>query len=398
MKCHIIICWSREAPSIWQLKKKKLKDGSNVTVVQKHIRHPPSWLASSDMILLEMLLISLMKWLKMDWVHPAALQFRQNSAASTLGSGSGGRVVEPGASHGGVWGAGDTSGEEGGEVAEGAAGEAGGETRRDTAREEARKLVGGAGRAAGEALGRVRRVGLTAGGGAKGIVEGTGGAAEGAEGTVDTAVGRLGETAGGQTRWRAGELTGVAWEEVRGAAGWEGERAEGAGETIGGAGGEPASLRGGSENGGGPWFWARSSAGGGLWLGWLEPEGEEESEHHCQNRSVRAPAVTQKLYIICCYEICWDNTIVFVSYGVCVGENNHKNCDPSVSTRVQRETETTLWRTFRVHLNVTRRRSRSLVCRMDTKCLTQTRPRLRGETSPALSIRTSSTSFFSSTM
>lgn len=82
-------------------------------------------------------------------MHPAALQFRQNSAASTLGSGSGGRVVEPGASEGGaggageretVEGAGDAAGEGAGEGA-GEAGEGGGETRRDAGRERAEELV-----------------------------------------------------------------------------------------------------------------------------------------------------------------------------------------------------------------------------------------------------------------
>lgn len=48
------------------------------------------------------------------------------------------------------------------------------------------------------------RVGLSAGGGAEGRVEGAGGAAEGAE---ETAVGRRGETAG-ERRWRAREVTG----------------------------------------------------------------------------------------------------------------------------------------------------------------------------------------------
>lgn len=82
------------------------------------------------MILLEMLLISLMKSLKMACVHLAALQFRQNSAASSLGCGSGSRLVEPEVSDGGggetVEGAGDTAGE----LVEGAGG---GETRRGTA-------------------------------------------------------------------------------------------------------------------------------------------------------------------------------------------------------------------------------------------------------------------------
>lgn len=58
------------------------------------------------MILLETLLISPMKSLKMACVHSAALQFRQNSAASTLGSGSDGRVAGPGVAEGGAGGAG----------------------------------------------------------------------------------------------------------------------------------------------------------------------------------------------------------------------------------------------------------------------------------------------------